>query len=148
MAFNLTSSAFAPNTNIPTEYTCHGANISPPLSWSEAPTLTRAYALVMDDPDAPRGTWDHWLLYNIPATMHQLPTEVNTAAIGLTEGKNSWQKLPYGGPCPPQGTHRYIFTLYALKQNLQLPSGLTKQQLLEQIRPYIIETATLIGLYR
>ena len=124
MSLTINSSAFASNAAIPSLYTCEGKDVSPPLSWSGAPSATKSFALIVDDPDAPdpsapKMTWVHWVLYDIPATAVGLPEAVKSAALppGTREGINDWKRTGYGGPCPPQGDkpHRYIFTVYALK---------------------------------
>lgn len=120
MAFILESSAFNNGGSIPSKYTCDDDDISPPLSWRDAPTDTKSFVLIVDDPDAPVGTWDHWLLYNIPAATHELAENLTSAPDGAHGGKNSWGKTTYGGPCPPDREHRYFFKLYALDSKLNL----------------------------
>ena len=143
MAFALSSSAFAQGKPIPAKYTCDGPDISPPLAWSDAPRGTQSFALIMDDPDAPAGTWVHWVLFNLPAQTHQLAEK---AAQGV-QGCNSWGRLGYGGPCPPSGTHRYFFRLYALDTLLQLPAGATKEQVLRAMQGHVLAQAELMGVY-
>ncbi|BAY07785.1 phospholipid-binding protein, PBP family [Calothrix sp. NIES-2098] len=147
----LESSVFAANSSIPAKYTCDGSDISPSISWDEPPTGTESLALIVDDPDAPRGTFVHWVLYDIPATVRQLPEKVastKTLPSGGVQGKNDFGKLGYGGPCPPSGTHRYFFKLYALDKNLGLQPGATKQQILQAMDGHVLVTAELIGRYQ
>ncbi|RIH89443.1 YbhB/YbcL family Raf kinase inhibitor-like protein [Calidithermus roseus] len=141
MAFALSSSAFAQGKPIPAKYTCDGLDISPPLAWSDAPRGTQSFALIMDDPDAPAGTWVHWVLFNLPAQTHQLAEK----AVQGVQGRNSWGRLGYGGPCPPSGTHRYFFRLYALDTLLQLPAGATKEQVLRAMQGHVLAQAELMG---
>ncbi len=146
----LESSAFSANGLIPSEYTCDGKNISPPLTWTEVPAATKSLALIVDDPDAPRGTFVHWVAYNLPATLTGLPAHVTKQtdlANGL-QGKNDFSSLGYGGPCPPSGTHRYFFKLYALDQTLTLPAGASKPQVLAAAEGHILASAELIGRYQ
>lgn len=146
----LTSPAFAQGATIPRQYTCDGKDISPALQWGEPPEKTQSFALIMDDPDAPMGTWVHWVLYNLPATARSLPEGVPPAADladGSHHGRNSWKRLGYGGPCPPSGTHRYFFKLYALDAKLNLASGATKEELLKAMEGHILAQAELMGRY-
>lgn len=140
----LTSSAFEPEQAIPEKYTCDGDNVSPPLQLADVPEAARALALVMDDPDAPVGTWDHWVAYNIPV-LTEIP-EGATADLG-TAGRNSWGSAGYGGPCPPGGTHRYFFRLYALDAELELRAGLSKEALYAAIEGHVLAEAELMGTY-
>jgi hypothetical protein len=136
---------------IPRRYTCDGEDVSPPLAWSGVPAAAQSLALVCDDPDAPVGTWIHWLLYNIPADASSLPEAVapdSTLASGAVNGKNSWGRLGYGGPCPPGGTHRYFFTLYALDSRLSLESGATEAQLQQAMEGHILAEGQLMGRYQ
>jgi len=146
-AFQLTSTAFQNNQMIPIQYTCHDDDISPPLAWFEPPVGTRSYALIMNDPDAPKGNWVHWVLYNISQTTSSLPENFQPLYTHVRVGSNSWNKQSYGGPCPPSNIHRYIFTLYALDQSLDLKAGLTDEQLLAVISEHILGSAKLIGKY-
>ena len=146
MTFTLSSAVFAAGAKIPTKYTCDGEDISPPLAWNDQPQGTQSLALIMDDPDAPAGTWDHWLLVNLPANLRNLPEQAGAPA-GSVDGKNSWGRTGYGGPCPPRGTHRYFFKLYALDTKLDLPTGTTKSQLLRAMEGHILAQAELIGTY-
>ena len=145
------SSAFPAGGTIPQRYTCDGNDISPSLSWAEPPAGTQSLALIFDDPDAPAGTWDHWVLFNIPATVRSLsegipPNEV-VEGVG-TQGNNSWRRLGYGGPCPPKGsTHRYEFKLYALDTALDLDPGASKRDLEKAMSGHILATGQLLGRY-
>jgi len=151
MAIVLTSTAFSEGEMIPNRFTCDGEDVSPPLAWSGVPDNAQSLALVCDDPDAPVGTWDHWVLYNIPADASGLPEAVPaepTLASGAANGKNSWGRLGYGGPCPPGGTHRYFFYLYALDTRLVLESGATKARLLQAMEGHILDKGQLMGRYQ
>ncbi|MGC9398942.1 MAG: YbhB/YbcL family Raf kinase inhibitor-like protein [Anaerolineae bacterium] len=151
MDFELTSTAFEHEDAIPTKYTCDGEDISPPLAWTEPPEDTESFALICDDPDAPMGTWVHWVLYNIPADARGLPEGVparENLDDGSLHGKNSWGRRDYGGPCPPGGTHRYFFKLYALDTTLDLGSGASKKQLLNAMEGHVLAQAELMGTYR
>ena len=141
----LTSSAFAHNGQMPSEFTCDGSDLSPPLSISDIPQSAKSLVLICDDPDAPVGTWDHWAVFNIPASAKEIPK--GTEPQG-TSGKNSWGRTGYGGPCPPSGTHRYFFKLYALDATLNLPSGSTKKQIEAAMHGHILAKAELVGLYK
>jgi Raf kinase inhibitor-like YbhB/YbcL family protein len=140
---DLTSPAFADQTTIPDRYTCEGSDISPPLQVGNIPTDTVSMVLVMDDPDAPAGVWDHWVEYNIEPR-ESIPESVKNLG---TPGNNSWGRAGYGGPCPPSGTHRYFFTVYALDTELGLASGADKAEVLEAIEGHVLAEATLIGRY-
>ena len=141
----ITSDVFASGQSIPAKYTCKGKNISPALSWTEPPAETQSLALIMDDPDAPGGTWVHWLLFNIPVNTRTLPEGLHTGSMSV--GKNSWGDMQYGGPCPPSGTHRYFFKLYALDNNLSLSPGSTKDQLLKAMDGHILAQGELVGTF-
>jgi hypothetical protein len=150
MSMKLTSSAFPDGGLIPDKYSKDGGNISPPLSWTGVPNATKSLALIMDDPDAPSGTFVHWLVYGIPRTVKELqeglpPTP--TLANGARQGRNGFGDLGYGGPQPPSGTHRYIFHLYALDIELDLPAGASREELQRAINDDIIEEAQLMGRY-
>jgi len=133
MAFTLSSSAFSSGGEIPTQYTCKGPDTSPALEWTGAPPHTASFALIMDDPDAPAGTWVHWVIWNVPAGTHALPADVpkrDQLPDGSQQGRNSFRKIGYNGPCPPGGaTHRYFFRLYALDAKLQLSPGASRSDL-------------------
>jgi len=140
----LTSSAFAHEGLIPRRYTCDGADVSPPLELEEIPAAAVSLVLIMDDPDAPAGTWDHWIAYDIPATTTVIPEGVGSLG---TPGRNSWGRTGYGGPCPPSGTHRYFFTVYAPDTDLGLGPGAGKSQLLDALSGHVLAEATLMGRY-
>ena len=153
MNMTIESSAFADGQAIPARYTGDGEDVSPPLAWSNLPNGTAELALVMDDPDAPRGTWDHWIVYKIPPDR----TGLKEAAAGagrradppLAEGRNSWGKTGYGGPAPPPGKpHHYHFKLYALDAPVDLPAGATKARLESAIKGHVLGKAELVGTYR
>ncbi len=148
MPFELRSSAFVSGQPIPAKFTCDGKDVSPPLEWSAPPTGTRSLAIICDDPDAPVGTWLHWVLYNLPAETRSLP-EGAAANLpkGARDGKNSWGRAGYGGPCPPGGTHRYFFKLYAVDTALDLKPGATKEQLLKAMQDHILGQSEIRGLY-
>ncbi|MEM7345120.1 MAG: YbhB/YbcL family Raf kinase inhibitor-like protein [Chloroflexota bacterium] len=150
LTLELTSPAFPAEGPIPFTYTCDDADVSPPLQWGNPPAGTNSFALIMDDPDAPGNPWVHWVIYNIPAGARSLPEAMPWDADlpdGSRNGLNSWQELGYGGPCPIDGPHRYLFTLYALSSPLELPSGATKEQLVEAIQPLIVSQGQLAGTY-
>lgn len=151
MPFPLTSSAFEAEGTIPDKYTCEGDDVSPPLSWRGAPDDAEALALVCEDPDAPSGTYTHWLLYNIPTTRYDLPGGIPPQATvewGGAQGRNDFGDAGYGGPCPPRGeTHRYHFRLYALDEALDLSPGLTRDQFFSAIEGHILDRADLMGRY-
>jgi len=154
MTFSLTSSAFSPNERIPPRYTGEGTDVSPPLDWGEPPASTQTLALICDDPDAPRGTWDHWLIWNIPGSLRALPEGISKKdsppeVAGAVQGSNSWPKIGYYGPLPPpgHGTHHYHFTLYALNKTLDLKPGADKKALLAAMKGAVLGKATLTGTY-
>ena len=147
MNLSLESPGFTHNASIPKQYTCNGENISPALSWHGAPAGTQSYVLIVDDPDAPMGTWVHWLLFNIPGTLTHLDEATQTPA-GAISGKNSWDQQGYGGPCPPSGTNRYFFKLYALNSKLTVNSSVNKQDILNAMENHILDSSELIGLYK
>ncbi|MEW5782817.1 MAG: YbhB/YbcL family Raf kinase inhibitor-like protein [Pseudomonadota bacterium] len=153
MSLILTSLAFAHMAAIPAKYTCQGADVSPPLTWSGVPAGTKSLALIVDDPDAPdpaapKMTWVHWVLYNIPPTTEGLPEAVETLPAGTREGLNDWQRTGYGGPCPPIGRHRYFHKLYALDVVLPDLKHPTKTQLEKAMAGHILGEAQLIGTYQ
>jgi len=141
----LTSLAFEHNQGIPLEYTCDGSDTSPELDIEDVPENTKSLVLINDDPDAPVGTWDHWIVFNIPASTTKI--EKGKEPTG-TAGKNSWGKTGYGGPCPPSGTHRYFFKLYALDTELDLKEGASKADIEKAMEGHIIEKTELIGTYQ
>lgn len=148
MGLAIKSSAFNEGGSIPSQYTCDGEDISPPLSWQDEPKNTKSFVLIVDDPDAPVGNWVHWILFNIPEAIHELSENLSSLPNGAQFGKNSWEKSTYGGPCPPNGEHRYFFKLYALDTLLNLPAGATKSQIESAMRGHIIATAKLLGKYK
>jgi Raf kinase inhibitor-like YbhB/YbcL family protein len=152
MAFELQSPAFTNDGEIPRQYTCDGTDVSPPLAWQNPPSGTRSFTLIADDPDAPVGTWVHWVIYNLPAEMRGLPEGVpssETLPDGSQQGINDFRKVGYGGPCPPRGpAHRYFFKLYALDSPTNLKPRATKQQLLDAMKGHILAEVQLMGRYR
>jgi Raf kinase inhibitor-like YbhB/YbcL family protein len=152
MSIDLTSTAFQPGADIPKQYTGDGADRSPTLKWSEPPSGTKSLALICDDPDAPRGTWVHWVLFNLPSQTRELeegvPTK-ETLANGAKQGKNDFGKIGYGGPAPPKGKpHRYFFKLYALDVAVDLPAGASKSQLTDAMKGHILAEGQLMGNYK
>ncbi|MBA2227692.1 YbhB/YbcL family Raf kinase inhibitor-like protein [Thermogemmata fonticola] len=153
MALTLTSPAFSHGGEIPTEYTCEGPDVSPELRWSGAPPGTQSFALIVDDPDAPdpaapKMTWVHWVLYNLPADCTGLAKDVRQLPAGTCEGLNDWKRTGYGGPCPPIGRHRYFFKLYALDTVLPDLGTPTKDRLLQAMQGHILAQAELMGTYQ
>jgi Raf kinase inhibitor-like YbhB/YbcL family protein len=147
----LKSPAFSEGDMIPRKYTCDGANVSPPLTWSGVPAGVKSLALICDDPDAPRGTFVHWVVFNIPPSSSGLREGLSndkTLQDGSKQGLNDFRRIGYGGPCPPSGTHRYYFKLYALDTELGLDPGATKKELLEAMEGHILAEASLMGKYR
>ena len=146
--FTLASDAFREGEAIPRRYTCDGADVSPALSWAWAPADTKAYALVMDDPDAPGGLWIHWVVYDLPADTTDLPEGVPPTGAGAPpQGPNDFGRVGWGGPCPPSGTHRYVFWLYALSEPLGLSGSPTAAQVRSAAKPVTLATTKLIGTY-
>lgn len=147
------SSAFTHHAAIPSQYTCDGENISPPVAWRHVPGNTQSLALICDDPDASNGDWVHWVVYNIPPQLTALPESLDKQATveveswQITQGINSWPRIGYGGPCPPSGTHRYFFKLYALSLAAQLQANLSKKALLDKMQGHILAEAQLMGTY-
>ena len=144
------SSVFEDEGMIPSKFTCDGEDISPPLSWSNIPESTKSIAIINDDPDAPMGTWVHWVIYNLPPDLTGLPENVPTEKTlenGARQGTTDFKRIGYGGPCPPGGTHRYFFKIYALDVMLDLEAGATKKELLEVMENHIIREGTLMGQY-
>ena len=151
MSLTLTSSAFADGAAIPRRYTCDAEDLSPDLAWSGAPAATQSFALIADDPDAPMGTWTHWLIWNIPAKATLLPGDtpkIESLDNGARQGKNDFKRIGYGGPCPPPGKpHRYFFKLYALSVRLELKPGASKADLEAAIKPHVLAEARYMGTY-
>ena len=145
-ALTITSPAFANGEIIPQKYTCQGDDINPPLRWSNIPAGTKSLVLIVDDPDAPMGTWTHWLVWNI--NPHIQTIHENEVPAGAILGTNDFQKQAYGGPCPPSGTHRYFFRLYALDIQLNLPAGATRSELETAMKDHLITQGELMGRYR
>lgn len=149
--FVLSSSAFAEGETIPKVHTCDDRDLSPPLKWQGAPEGTVSFVLLCDDPDAPRGTWVHWVLYNLPATTTELApglSATESVIEGARHGVNDFRRLGYGGPCPPRGpAHRYYFRLLALDRALDLPPGPTMKHVLEAAEGHILARAELMGRY-
>lgn len=150
-AFELKSPAFTAGGTIPSLYTCQDKDISPPLIWSGTPKNTRSFALICDDPDAPMGTWVHWVCYNIPPSCSSLPEaypKSERPALGGIHGKNSFGDFGYGGPCPSWGTHRYYFRLYALDTLLILKQGAGKKDVLKAMEGHVLAKTELMGTYK
>jgi len=141
----LESEAFADGGAIPARYTCDGDDVSPPLSWRDAPAGTATFALVVDDPDAPAGTWVHWVLFDVPASESAI--HEGATPRSAREGKNSWGRSGYGGPCPPSGTHRYFFKLYAVDRALGVAPGITEAELARALQGHVLAEAVLMGRY-
>jgi Raf kinase inhibitor-like YbhB/YbcL family protein len=150
MTLELTSSAFSAGDAIPAKYTCNGDGTSPPLQWTSPPAGTQSLALIVDDPDAPNGTFVHWVIYNLPPSARGLPEGVPTdgsLADGSLNGNNGANNLGYTGPCPPSGTHHYHFKVYALDVKLDAAAGWSKDQLLGGMQGHILAQGELVGLY-
>jgi len=148
----LTSTAFTEGAAIPAKHTCDATNVSPPLKWTGVPASAKSLALIADDPDAPAGTWVHWVLYDLAPTVSELPEDVpksQSIAGGAKQGLNDFRQLGYGGPCPPRGKpHRYFFKLYALDALLELKPGLTKKDVERAMEKHILAQAQLMGTYQ
>ncbi len=151
MAFQLSSSAFSKGSDIPVKYTCDGSDVSPALSWSEPPQGTKSFALIADDPDAPSGTFTHWVLYDVVASTTQLPEGVpkeEQAKLGR-QGRNGFGRAGYGGPCPPPGRpHRYFFKLYALDTELNLRPGASRGDVERAMKGHIVAQTEYMGRYQ
>ena len=151
MSFQISSAAFPNGEMSPKKFTCDGPDVSPQLAWRNAPPGAQSFALIMDDPDAPVGTWVHWVLYNLPADTKELPEGVEKKeqiASGALQGRSDFRKIGYGGPCPPPGKpHRYFFKLYALDGKLNLSAGATKADLERAMKGHILGDAELMGRY-
>jgi Raf kinase inhibitor-like YbhB/YbcL family protein len=153
MNLNITSTAFSEGHAIPTKHTCDGQNVSPPLQWSNVPDGAQCLALICEDPDAPSGVFTHWLLYNLPADVTSLNEGVphtDTLNSRARQGKNDFQRIGYGGPCPPERdqAHRSIFKLYALDSELKLPPGANKDELTSAMQGHILASGQLMGTYK
>ena len=147
---SITSSAFTEGSMIPKRYTCDAEDVSPDLTWTGVPEGTKSLALICDDPDTPMGTWVHWVLFNLPPNISNLHAEIpseKTLKNNARHGKNDFGKFGYGGPCPPGGTHRYFFKLYALDTALELPSGATKEEVLKAMEGHVLGQTELMGVY-
>jgi Raf kinase inhibitor-like YbhB/YbcL family protein len=152
MSLELKSDAFVNGQSIPAKYSCTGKNVSPALTWNDPPAGTHSFALIVDDPDAPVGTWVHWVLFNIPADERSLPEDLpvtgkNVDPNAIYFGKNSSGNTRYDGPCPPSGTHRYYFKLYALDSLVDLLPGATKDELLKAMQGHILAQGELMGTF-
>jgi len=152
MALTITSPAFTDSASIPRKYSCDGNDVSPPLSWSGVPDNAKSLALIMDDPDAPNGTWTHWVVWNIPVNSTSLPEGVSKTTASITgggmQGQNSWPKTGYGGPCPPPGNaHHYYFRLFALDNMLTLPDSTGSAALQRAMTGHIVAQAQTLGMY-
>ncbi|MBI1954966.1 MAG: YbhB/YbcL family Raf kinase inhibitor-like protein [Acidobacteria bacterium] len=152
MGFTLTTSAFQPGGMIPKKFTCDGPDVSPPLEWDDPPAGTQSFSLIADDPDAPVGTWVHWVIYDLPASVRELPEGVpkdGELAKGARQGRNDFRQIGYGGPCPPRGpAHRYFFKLYALDTKLNLKPGATKAELERAMKSHVLAEAQQMGRYQ
>ncbi len=144
--------AFLNGSNIPVKFTCKGEDISPQLIWESPPEGTKSFAIIVDDPDAPMGTWVHWVIYNIPEKIRSLQEKIppiSELENGALQGINDFRNFGYGGPCPPPGKpHRYFFKLYALDTVLQLKAGATKKELLSKMKGHILEKAEFFGIFK
>lgn len=148
--FQLSSPAFEHKGKIPPKYTCKGEDVSPPMEWTDAPSGVVSYALIMDDPDAPVGTWVHWVVFNIPGSTTSLSEGIESGQSvlkGALQGKSSWGRNQYNGPCPPAGEHRYFFKLYALDVELNLKDNATKADVVQAIQGHTLGLAELMGVF-
>jgi hypothetical protein len=146
----LHTTAFKEEEAIPRKYSCDGQDVSPPLSWSQAPEGAKSFVLIADDPDAPGGTWVHWVYYDIPREVRELPEGVEPTehpGPGGTQGVNDFGNIGYGGPCPPGGEHRYYFKLYAIDKELKLKPGLSKKKVLSTIEGHVLDEARIMGTF-
>jgi len=155
--FHISSKSFKPGGKIADQYTCKGQNISPEINWKGAPTQTKSFALIVEDPDAPSQTWVHWVIYNIPVkktgvdeNLYELtegfPRDEESTG-GILQGSNDFKKIGYDGPCPPSGIHRYYFELYALNKVLDLTAGVTKAELISAMQKFILAKTQMMGTY-
>ncbi|HUK40561.1 MAG TPA: YbhB/YbcL family Raf kinase inhibitor-like protein [Candidatus Acidoferrales bacterium] len=151
-SMQLKSPAFQNGADVPRKHTCDAENISPLLRWQKAPAGTKAFALIVDDPDAPGGVWVHWVIYDLPADAKELTegtAKTETLANGAKQGVNDFRRIGYSGPCPPPGsTHRYFFRLYALDSPTKLKPRATKQQVLDAMKGHVLAEAELVGRYK
>jgi Raf kinase inhibitor-like YbhB/YbcL family protein len=150
MDIQITSPVFEDGGEIPEKYTCDDLDVSPPLEWIDVPENTKTIAIVCDDPDAPMKTWIHWIIFNIPGDVTELPENVppeKELENGAKQGMNDFHKVGYGGPCPPSGTHRYFFKIYALDITLDLPAGVSKSHLMIAMEGHVISESHLMGTY-
>lgn len=149
MVFELSSSAFKAGDSIPRRYTCEGEDVSPPLHWSVPPAATKSFVIIVDDPDAPVGTWVHWVMYDLPLDLRGLTEGIPATdhlSNGALQGLNDFKRIGYGGPCPPPGkAHRYYFKLYALDVTLNLKPRATKAQVLDASKGHVLAEAQLMG---
>jgi Raf kinase inhibitor-like YbhB/YbcL family protein len=152
MDFTLRSAAFSYGGEIPWKHTCDGPDLSPVLNWSDPPAKSISFSLIVDDPDAPAGTWVHWVLYDLPGSLLELPEglpKVPGLPDGSRQGRNDFGRIGYGGPCPPRGpAHRYFFKLYALDAKLNLKAGATKGEVEKAMKGHILSQADLMGKYK
>jgi Raf kinase inhibitor-like YbhB/YbcL family protein len=152
MAFAISSASFQNGGDIPKKFTCDGADVSPELQWTSPPSGSQSFAVIADDPDAPVGTWTHWLLFDLPAQTSSLPegvSKVDELPTGGRQGRNDFRRIGYGGPCPPPGKpHRYFFKLYALDSKLNLKPGASKQEVEQAMQGHILAQAELMGKYQ
>ena len=151
MKLTLVSAAFEEGGQIPRKHTCDGADVSPALAWSSVPAGTMSFALICDDPDAPMGAWVHWVMFNLPGDLRAVPegsAPMEKLDNGARQGVNDFGKLGYGGPCPPRGTHRYFFKLYAMDAELDLSGRVTKALLLKAMEGHILGEAHVMGKYK
>jgi Raf kinase inhibitor-like YbhB/YbcL family protein len=152
VAFSISSSDFQNGGDIPKKFTCEGADVSPELSWTDPPAGTQSFALIADDPDAPAGTWTHWVVYDLPSGTHTLAEnvpKVDQLPNGGMQGRNDFRKIGYGGPCPPPGkAHRYFFKLYALGSKLNLKPGASRQEVEQAMQSHTLGNAELMGKYK
>ncbi|HYN82832.1 MAG TPA: YbhB/YbcL family Raf kinase inhibitor-like protein [Gemmatimonadaceae bacterium] len=155
MRLSVTSTAFDQGGSIPSRCTCEGDDTSPPLSWTGAPSGTKSFALIVDDPDAPdpekpQRVYVHWVVYNIPAATSSLPEDASKKGLpgGAAHGRNDWDKREYGGPCPPIGRHRYFFKVYALDKELAFVAPPTKNDLLKEMEGHVLASGEIMGTYQ
>ncbi|MFB0525525.1 MAG: YbhB/YbcL family Raf kinase inhibitor-like protein [Phycisphaerae bacterium] len=151
MEIKIGSPAFEEGGMIPAKYTCDGADVSPPLKWEAVPEGTKSVALISDDPDAPMGTWVHWVIFGLPADARELAENIphdKTLPNGAKQGTSDFGRIGYGGPCPPSGTHRYFFKIYALDTELDLEAGARKRDLLRAMESHILAEGQLMGKYK